>query len=145
MIAVLLYYCPLQRDTYSALVLLSVGLLIPPVVSNPTNPLIVISVIGSCAVFLILSWILYKCGCYSSYRILFLRAGDSFRRAPVSAGLSSMRNGGKEVELSRLMRQTEYSLVQTSPERYHYYYYYYHHYCYYYLLLLLLCSAVHNT
>ena len=134
MVAVLLYYCPLHRDTYSALVLLSIGLLVPPIVSNPTKPEIIVSVIAVSLAFVIGSWIFqvrkkYCKVCYD-YNLCCLCSAvsqaardarssrvTSFRRAAMSDSVSLSKREKKEVELSKLIRQGEYTLVQSSPGR----------------------------
>jgi len=125
-VAMALYYCPINGDTYSALLLLSIGILVPLIANNPTSPYILGTTIGVSFLLLIALWIYHKrrtyCQCCYRYNLCCLctviqqaavdsRKPDAFRRAPLGDSISLSSRSKKEVELSRLIKQGQYALV----------------------------------
>jgi len=131
-VAMALYYCPINKDNFSTLLLLSIGLLIPLVANNPTGPYILGTTIGVSFLFLTAFWIYYKrriyCNCCYRYNLCCIctvieqvaaevRKPAAFHRAPLGDSISLSKRNKKEVELSRLIHQGQYALVGDKSNR----------------------------
>lgn len=132
-IAVALFYCPLSRDTFAALLLLSIAILIPPIVTDATNPVLLIAVLSVAPLMMVFLWFYHLrhqyCGCcyrYNPFCICFSIAQaaveshqppSAYRKAPMRDSLSSSRKTSttsKELELSKLIKEGKYAPVRSS-------------------------------